>query len=513
MSTATKRQHLHRLRTDFEAFSRFLHVRPEEGGRVVPFRLLPGQRKVMEAAGNHRRVLILKGRRLGITTLYLARAMHLISTRPHMSALMTAHRDTDATKIFKAANLMHRYLPTWLKHERSMAQRREIDYSLMGSSLGVGTAAGLGVGRSDTLHFVHLTEASRYTGDTEDFLAGILEAARAGSVTLETTAKGAQGFFYHLWTQSKKNGGPWHCVFAPWWWDTRNTIPPLTPKQRRQFKLTDEEREWAEPNNLTPEQVVWYRLKTIELGRRVKQEYPCSDMEAFAVAGLHFFSQELVVRKARLVKPPIKLHPKEIPKDLARCRGYLKVWCRPEEDQRYVMAADPTDGTEHGSYAYASVHRRSDWEQVARIRARWGPKEFASYIKPLAVWYRKAFVAVELNRRECVRALLRDYHYRYLYYQRKADGTTRKEPGFWTDAGTRGMALDFFREAWEGIGGEEGRLQIHDPVVYAEMTTFEDQGGGRYAAGSGEEETDDGILTIAIVLQALQSPLPTYRQL
>lgn len=514
--SVTTQDRVRQVRNDFETFSRFLHIRPEEGGRVIPFRMFPGQRKVLNAVGNHRRVLILKGRRLGITTLYLARALHLIGTRPYMSALMTAHRDVDATKIFKSANLMYRHLPPWLRHQRSNAQRREIDYELMGSNLSVGTAGGHGVGRSDTLHFVHLTEAARYKIDAEDFIAGILEAARQGVVTAETTAWGAQGWFYTTWMQSMKDGGPWHCVFAPWWWDHRNQVP-LTQKQVRQFKLTDEEKPWAEPNKLAAQQITWYRLKTLELGKLVKREYPCSPLEAFTVSGLHFFNAEIVARKSLGAMAPLKLHRLEIPKKLARIIGpgtdYTKIWYPPEEGERYVIGADPTDGTEHGSYAYASVHRRRDWEQVARIRARWGPKEFAGYICDLAKWYRKALVAVELNRRECIRALVRDHHYRLVYYQRKLDGSYRKEPGFWTDAATRGQALDFFRESFEGFAGEDGSLALHDPVVFAEMLTFADQGGGKYAAGSGQEETDDGILGIAIALQAIQSPQANYREL
>jgi hypothetical protein len=490
---------------DFERFVPLCKVRREEGGALVPLQLMPGQRRVLEAIGQHKRVLILKGRRLGITTLKLAQAFHLINSRPFTSAVMVAHRDVDATKIFRAARTMYRGLPPQLQHRRPSTNRREIEFDVMESVLGVGTAGGHGVGRSDTLHEVHLTEASRYTGDVEDMIAGLEEAARRGRITAETTAAGASGWFYETWKKATRGENDWLPVFAPWWWDHRNRVALDDPELGKRLRLSSDEKSWAK--GLKREQLLWYRRKARRLGKKMKSEYPCSALEAFQTSGLHFFDQDTVNRKQHAAPKPIA----------AAQNGRLKIWEHKQEGVKYVIGADPSEGVPHGDFAYASVHRFDTGAQVASYRGRVPPRTFARVLRDMGNLYNRALIAVELNRRECVRSLRTDLGYRFLYYRRSKEGIRDREPGFMTDSRSRPMMLDFFRDAFEGIPGEdydsdeeiEGWLEIRDGVVFDEMTTFEDQGNGKYAANSGHH--DDAVIAVAIALQARNVPQPKAR--
>lgn len=494
----------------FDNFAPLLKVRLEDGGGLVPFNMFPAQREVLAKAGDHPRVLIGKPRRLGITTLFLAVGVHRINTRPYFNSLLTAHRDPDATNIFRTADTMDRHLPAGLRHERGRAQRREIEYPLMGSRLTVGTAGGAGAGRSDALQFVHMTEVSRYKGDVPNFIAGVLEAARAGQVVGESTADGASGWWYDTWMENREGDGPWRCIFMPWWSDLRNQVTDDHPEVV-DFAYEEQGEEWARDNKLTPQQVVWYREKSATMpGRLVRQDYPPDDLTMFASSGRHFFDQELLVRLAAKVKDTPRWFDRgagdraKLPDDLRPAAPGCIVWEPPQEGVRYVMAGDPADGTPHGHYAHALVLRKDDAREVARIRWKWPPREFAKYSDAMGRWYRNAFAVPELNRREYARTLFKDYRYRWIFYRRDPKGVRHAEPGWWMDGKNRPMMLDFQRDAIEGTGDEPGWHVPLDPEWYAESTTFEDQGGGRYEANPGKY--DDGIITRGLALQGRNEP-------
>lgn len=495
---------------DFDNFAPLLKVRLEDGSGLVPFNLFPAQREVLEKAADHPRVLIGKPRRLGITTLFLGVGVHRINTRPYYNALLTAHRDPDATDIFRTADLMDRNLPAGLRHERGRAQRREIEYPLMGSRLVVGTAGGAGAGRSGALQLVHMTEVSRYKGDVPNFIAGVLEAARAGQVIGESTAYGATGWWYDTWMENRDGDGPWRCIFMPWWSDPRNTVADDHP-DLVDFAYEEDGEEWARDNALPPQQVIWYREKAATMpGRIVRQDYPPDDLTMFASSGRHFFDQELVVKLAAKVKATPRWFDRShgnrsnLPEHLRPAAPGCIVWQPPQEGVRYVIGADPADGTPHGDYSHALVLRKDDAAEVARIRWRWPPAEFAKYVNALGRWYRNAFVVGELNRREFMRALFKDHRYRWVFYRRDAKGVRHAEPGWWMDGKNRPMMLDFQRDAIEGTGDEPGWHIPLDPEWYAENTTFEDQGGGRYEHNPGKD--DDGIIARGLALQGRSEP-------
>lgn len=489
-------------RADFGVFAPWLKIRPEEGGRLVPFHLNSAQRFVRQRmaeakAEGYRKFLLLKARKLGITTLGLGTGIHLIWRLKYFNALMTAHRGEDASAIFEAGRIMDREMPQLVRHEHPPPTRQEIAYPDMGSRLGIGTAAGHGVRRGDTIQFLHMTEAARYPRSAKDTIVGMIEAARAGIVWAESTAAGASGWFYDTWMENRE-GGPWYCLFLPWWLDDRNVVP-LTREEIGDYEFTDEEAEWAVPNGVQPEQIEWYRQKSRLLGNLMRQEYPCTYLGSFAVSGRHYFDQEIVMAMAADRPAPIE----------SRDDGATLIWEELEEGVRYVAGSDPCEGTANGDFAYCSVHRQDTGAQVARIRARWSPARFAKATHELCEEYRaehrRCLIGPERNMREYTRRL--QVLGAKLYRRTRPGGKVDPVPGWLTDSQTRPMMLAHLKDALEGDGGEEpGWLLLRDPAVLAEMTTFEDQGKGRYEANSGHH--DDGIIAVAIALQMRRVPRP-----
>lgn len=480
---------IRQARAALEGFAKWLRIRPEGGGALIPLRLNVAQERVLAQLRGHKRVLILKGRRLGVTTLALAAALWEIHRRRNLDALMVAHRDEDAEAIFQAARLMHENLPDWLRPERFSHNKREIYYPANESRLGIGTARGVGVRRGTALQFVHMTEAAFYPEESETLIAGLLECARAGRVMMETTANGASGAFYDRWMENRDGQGPWTCIFAPWWLDDRNRVA-LSPEERGDFRVTAEEAVWAGPAALDAGQVAWYRRKAKLLKSKMRSDYPCTDLEAFVESGRHFFDTEHVVAQARKVKPPIRVAE----------NGAALVWEEPKEGAQYVAGGDPCDGTPNGSFAVLSIHRKDEhFTQVARLRGRWVPGEFARLTARWCRAYNHAYVVPERNRLEYVRALVNVEGYRFVFRRRSKTGEQDREAGFLTDGQTRPYMLDVLKGALEGDGETEPWLIINDPVFFGECLTFEDEGGGRYSAASGKY--DDSIFGPALALQ------------
>lgn len=478
------------------------HVRivPEEGKRIIPLVPNPAQLAYLKAVGHRRRALTLKGRRTGITTIELACDFERINNCDHYTAVMTAHTAEDSGEIHLAAQLMHDEMPAGVQQRKRTTNARVLDYPKRRSRLSIRTAGGKGIKRGGTLQKVHMTEVARYkdkaTGDT---IVGLLEAARAGIVHGESTAAGASGWFYDTWQENYgREDAEWFCLFVPWWWDLRNRVR-LSGAERRDFTYTDAERAWAEPYSVSPEAVAWYRKKAKELGPFIKQEYPCSPLEAFIVTGRHFFDQEIVLEASRRAKKPIQ----------SRDNGELLVWAKPEEDVKYVAGGDPAEGTPTGDWSYLTINRHDTAEQVARLRGKWVPAEFAKRSARLCAQYNKAFVVPEDNRPEYPRRL-RELGYRNLFHRKLPNGKRHREPGFNTNGKTRPVMLDFGKEALEGYGQfVDDPVVMHDPIFFQECTTFEDQGGGDYRANPGKH--DDSVLAYFVMLQGRRVPQPKVR--
>lgn len=496
---------LARLADPLVWYRAFVRITPREGGKTIPLLVNAAQRRYLEAVRGHSQVLVLKGRKLGITTIELAESFRLINQNKHWSGMMTAQTDPDTREIFEMAVRMHEQMPARLRQQRATSNVHELRYKARNTLLSIRTAGGKGVKRGGTIQKLHMTEVARYRGrDAEDTIAGLLEAAQAGVVRAETTAAGAHGWFYENWTDCYgKPNMPWKCLFLPWWWDEHYQVP-LSAEAKAEFVLTPDEEAWAIPNAVTPEQVAWYRQKALSLKSMMRQEYPCTPEEAFIAQGNLFFDVDTLVRVSADLPPPVSVED----------GGRLLVWEPYEEGVAYVIGADPTDGTPGGDPAYASVHRRDDGRQVARWHGRVVPAAFAKVLADLGHRYGFAMVAVERNHPECVRRLDTELGYHYLYRRPFGGNDPLRQgmddrPGWVTTGQTRPLLLDHLKASLEGYDGQPGWLHIRDRVFFQEALRFEDNGRGKYEAAP--DCHDDSVIAIGIALQCREQPVAGVR--
>ena len=142
---------------------------------MEPFLLNAAQRKLYNVALRQReagrgvRIIILKARQMGFSTLTEALLFFSCVMRKGVNALVVAHREDATANLFRMSRLFYDELPEEERPMLSASNSRELVFDNpdrkeraenpgLGSRLRCATAGGKGVGRSDTLQCVHLSE-------------------------------------------------------------------------------------------------------------------------------------------------------------------------------------------------------------------------------------------------------------------------------------------------------------------------------------------------------------------
>ena len=300
-----------------------------KSGEVIPFRLNAAQRKLYDivhkqhAAGKPVRVIILKARQLGFSTLTEGMIFHACATRKNVQALIVAHREDATNNLFRMSKLFYDELPAPVKpmlrnsnaqelvleNPSRRAKDRERQPGLR-SRMRCATAGGKGIGRSDTLQYVHLSEYAFWPEGADGkaaTLAGILQAVPSSSGTMVVSESTANGFedFKERWDAAVAGENDFIPVFFAWFENPEYAMPALPGTI-----WTEEELRLKEQYRLTEEQLQWRRWcianncgGNLDLFR---QEYPASPEEAFLHSGTGVFDNEQIILQKQMAREPVK---------------------------------------------------------------------------------------------------------------------------------------------------------------------------------------------------------------
>ena len=533
-----------------------LWVQPIEGGALVPFKLLEPQVKVMEAveaqmkAGEAVRVLVLKARRGGITTLGQALAYWMTSTRSNVNGVVAAHDLETTIEVHRSTKVFYDF-----DERKNFGLRPDVEQSKerafrfgepLRSSMLVRTAAGRGIGHGLTLHVLHGSEVSRW--ETPDIMAGIGIALSKGPGTfglLESTANGVGNLFYDMWQAAMEGRNEWKPVFLPWMIDHKYRLK-LTGAEEEAWDAgrwewdSEEEEKYSVEHRLDAGQVKWRRRQLaspdmMRAGRPpedvFREQYPATAEEAFVTSGSHFF----------MLSPLRQL--KEGPKGVRapKYRGFIRnavslkdrsgsdrtplkpvveehrfgplwVWEEPKKGEDYVVGADVAEGLERGDDSVAVVMKRSKLEVVAKWRgAKVDPDEFGWLCCLIGTWYNvggsgwgvPALLGIESNGPGVSSNLAaKRLGYPRLWIDRGVDSISKMEKdryGWRTTEASRATAL-FALEAEV----RQGTMVIPSEEFYREASVFvmKASESGRKARPEAQQgKHDDEVMAMAIALQ------------
>lgn len=507
----------------------FLQIKRKDG-KIVPLRLNSAQKRLYETicqqekAGKPIRVVILKSRQMGFSTLTEALIYYRTATRKNVSSFIITHKDEATANLFRMSKLYQEKNPVcpMLKNSNAKelifenptknAREKERKPGLR-SRMKCATAGGQGVGRSDTLTNVHASELAFWPGDIAETLAGLMQAVPntpESLVIIESTANGFN-FFKKLWDDAAAGLNDFVPFFAAWYEMEEYRMPYYGEE------LTAEETELKAAFGLDDEQIMWRRwCIRNNCGGDLEyfhQEYPATPEEAFIATGAAVFSRAAILLRLAAVKQEPeprrgRFAYKEKAEGLRHIliwdsafaedeRGEILVFKEPQAGRPYTIGGD-TAG-EGSDYFTAQVIDNITGEQMARLRwQNCDEDDYAKQVYCLGMYYNTALIALEVNFSTHPQKVLEYLRYPRLYVREVFDtytGKLRQSYGFRTDGMTRPVLVAKLVECMrDNIGS------IHDRDTLGEALTFIRNEKGRAEAEINEH--DDLLLGLGIALMA-----------
>ena len=455
-----------------------LKIRPKSGG-LEPFKPNKFQKRVVAHVVKQFnlkkpvRIIVLKSRQLGISTVIQAIILYFVHHYPEIKAAVVAHRKDSAEEIFM---MTRRFLDNLPDHETKplvggRTHKNKLVYAgPHNSQYRVLTAGADEIGRGETIQFVHASEEAFYR-DPEIVLTGLSQAVPKLTDTWfsifakESTANG-RNRFKSDWDQAASPDSIWKRFFISWKDDPESRIPAPA-----NFKKDSAEEEYAQAHNLDDQQILWARnTRMNECGgswEKFHQEYPVSPQLAFQYSGWPVFDQgileELVLlseERDAVFRGDIRFKSTTYPivELIKQPIGPLTIWEHSNAEYEYVLGADPAHGI-GADYSEIVVLKKDPVVVVAHWRSNLvPPTEFGIRCWQLGAYYGFGLLGIErnsvgLSTLGVVERGLKDYpqmmKYPNIYYETKIDRKTLEETqqlGFNTSRKTKENAINRLAE-------------------------------------------------------------------
>src|SRR3990167_665974 len=447
-------------------------------GRYVPFKLNPAQRQY--ASINSRFKIILKARKLGFSTLIIARAIWRCAFLPGRRAVIVSHTKDAAQRL-----LLDRAIPIIKSSIIPLAveDRKDwIEFKDTGSRLWIGASGSKRFGRGDDITDYHLSEYAHY--EDVSVGTGIEEAITEDAYgDIESTANGTN-HLHELWVRSLAKQSRYTPLFVPWW-----ANPEYCVKDARLDVLGEEEHRLISTFGLSHGQIAWRRSKITEMSnpQLFSQEYPAYPEEAFLSSGRMVFDWQAIIKHEQYCSEPKLIGYLEEHGGFSNVspdsKGNLAIWDMPVNGHVYCIGADVAEGVDGGAYSAAIVIDLSTKAQAAEGQGHIEPDRFADVLARLGSYYNHALLAPEVNNMGLVTVnRLRDLGYNNLY-QRKVSQNRSDDQlyGFQTTANTKNLIIGSFAgEAIRDFG-----FSIRSAALLSEIRTYVYNASNKMVAQSG----------------------------
>ena len=489
--------------------------------------------KKQQQEGKPQRVIILKARQMGFSTLTEAILFKRTATKANVNSGIIAHKNDATTNLFNMSKLYLQELPEELKPETKATNANEIVFDNkagtgLRSKIKCMTAEGEGVGRSDTFQNLHLSEVSSWH-NAKEILDGLLQAVpyRADTlIIIESTAKGFD-YFKDLWDKACNGENDFEPLFCAWHELDEYRLPADN------IVLTEEEIKLKKLYNLDDEQIAWRRwCIRNNCGGDVntfKQEYPACPEEAFLASGECVFDKEVIIEQIARNRPlisdwkrgeftydktmiPVKDEKGRVVavekkisniKFIEREKGLITIHRQPDvkkndageivAKRRYSIGGDTAGLGE--DYYTAKVVGNDNLESVATLqKQRIDEDKYADQLYCLGWYYNWALIGVETNYSYAPTKELLELNYPNMYTRERIDKTLNEKQkvfGFETSKLTRPVIIQALISEMRDNPSNEC-----DVKTLQEMLTFVRKENGKKEAQEGYH--DDLVMAKSI---------------
>lgn len=262
--------HLYQIRTKVRGYE----------GQSVTFYPNRVQRQIYrKIAEGKKRIIILKPRKLGVTTAICLYLLDKAMYSPNQMCRTIAHRKQTVGELFNdIVYFAFNRIADGIRPNTRHMTRNELSFDEFGSKYSIDVEA-----RGLTPTFLHFSEIAYV--DDEPKLQDTLESLPPTAVGIaESTANGRGNWFERTFMsnwQLLQNGEEpeWYPLFFPWWDDPENQTA-YVPGTRFYYEH-DVRKMRAKYPHLTDSQLLWWDRKKFQLGERLPELYPSEPDEAF----------------------------------------------------------------------------------------------------------------------------------------------------------------------------------------------------------------------------------------
>jgi hypothetical protein len=438
----------------------------------IPFRLRSAQREVITEWISSRKVVNLKARQIGFTTLIAAFSLWICLGWDDKNIIILSKGQREANRLLAMAKLGYRQMPEWVKRRAPARTNNSAEsMTFANDSMLQSLPSGNEPARGDSA-FLIIVDEWAFLNDPDAAWSAVEPVADIGGRIIGiSTAKGEGNFFHQLWLAAEAGENGFVPIFFPW-----SAVP---------------ERDAA-----------WYDRKKRELRDKLwllHQEYPSTAEEAFVGSGNPVFDLERLYEMVTR-KPLLRLHIESSGEGHGFLQypsqdGDLWVYEEPQPGKSYAIGADTAQGLEHGGWTVCWVIEVESGEPVAVYRAKVDPDVLGEKILPgIGYYYNWAVVGPEVNNHglTTLRALQR-VKYGRLYRRRTMAKRQEKivdTVGWLTTMATKPYMIDELAK-W---------LREHDiphASTLQELKTFTRDSNGKMEGSP----HDDCVMALAVAVQ------------
>ena len=414
------------------------------------------------------RLIVLKARQMGASTLAEALLFWQVHTRPNTRALILSQDRDSSGVIFDMARTFYENLPAEFRPMKRYSNRKELlfanpdektrhDNPGLRSKIEVHTAGNYTPPRGANFHLVHYSEVGFWGNTADEIIPAInpmVPSLPGTAIIYESTANGYDNFFFKEWERAKNGESVFEPLFTPWTIMPEYSFPFPNDTLRNEFKesLEEEELELIALHEVTLEQLQWRRFKIRELGNDsdiFRQEFPATEQEAFIYSGYPIFNRK-VLQRLRPKEPvwvgDINLSTESLIQDST---GLLDIYETPSVDGDYVIGVDTSSGTAE-DYSCMCVLKRTFPKglasQVAEWHGRCDPVELGQFACILARYFNNAMLSIEINNHGLTTQAEAQRHYwnfyRWQYFDRLSSKSYSTKVGWETNMSTKPLLID-----------------------------------------------------------------------
>lgn len=476
----------------------------------------------LRAEGKPPRIIILKSRQMGISTDTEGRMVYNTATKDNRNGLVVAHRSDSTSSLFAKTKYFYDNLDEDVQPLKQASNATELifneptnysgDKKGINSKVKIQTAGRAGIGRSETYHYVHLSEYAFWEGNDDNSpdkqLSGIMQSVPDtldSWVIIESTANGMNEFKIE-WDKAVSGEGGFTPLFLPWYEHEEYTRQ--VNNKEYFIRTMSEYEQWLYTDlDLPLERVSWWRhyLKQNCSNdiTKMKQENPTTAEEAFIFSGTPVFDNDKVMKRIAQLKGQTykegyftfdwnnaEWKDYIIDKSIKFVESKTKKHFRMYEDCKhiypYVLSGD-TKGEGNDEYT-AQMMDNTSGKRVGTVQMQLNnSKPYAHQMYCLGRYYNNALIGIEMNFNTAPLEELTRLKYTNQYYREKSESyygeVQSGKIGWKTDGITRPRMIDK-----EVSLIEEHIHLISDVPTLQQMLTFVYDKNGRPDAMSGSHD-------------------------